>query len=63
MPGSRGHSPVTPAALAAWEAETFDPLRRLRDRARSTPVDDVLPENPQDHPVETRSALEQLDGA
>lgn len=60
MRSSRGHSPADPAKVAAWESEAFDPLRRHRDAAKSTPVDDVLPEEPWAHMAETRSALARI---
>lgn len=58
MPRSRGKP--TPAKLADWEARAFGALRAQRARARSTPVDDELPEDPQQHEAETRSALRRL---
>lgn len=60
MPTSRGNDPVRPADLSEWEQRTFPALRRIRDAARSTPVDDALPENPWDHMTETRAALDRL---
>lgn len=60
MPSSRGHDPVTPADLSDWEQRAFPALRRIRDRARSTPVDDALPDEPWNHMAETRAALEHL---
>lgn len=63
MRSSRGSSPADPARVAAWEADNYPALRRHRDAARSTPVDDALPEEPWRHEAETRSALELIDGA
>lgn len=49
MHRSRGTDPLTPAVIADWEARRYPLLGRQRQLAASTPVDDVLPEKPQDH--------------
>lgn len=60
MPSSRGHEPVRPADLSAWEQATFPALRRIRDRAQSTPVDDELPDEPWNHLAEFRAAVKRI---
>lgn len=45
----RTHEPVTAEKLADWRARTFPALARQRAAAASTPIDDELPENPQNH--------------
>lgn len=39
----RRHGSITPQQLAEWETCAFSALRRHRDLAASTPIDDALP--------------------
>lgn len=54
----RPSRPVTPEALAEWEARTFTALRKQRDAG--TPFDDELPDDPLADLDETRAALARL---
>lgn len=57
MPRSRG-KPADREALAEWERSAYTALRAQRDA--TTPTDDLLPEDPLDHRLELRSALDRL---
>jgi hypothetical protein len=60
MRPSRGTEPLTPDKVAEWEARQYSALRRHGAQAAATPVDDIFPEDPQDHRASAQSALEQL---
>lgn len=60
MPSSRGNSKPDPDKLAAWEARAYSVNRAHAATAAATVVDELLPEDPQNHIAATRSALRQL---
>jgi hypothetical protein len=51
--------PADRAALIEWELGAYEVFRRHRDA--TTPIDDLLPEEPLDHLDEARPAFELLE--